>query len=422
MKLDPKLVDDTRALLDRARRAARQLAPASTADKDAFLQRVSAALRARSASIAAANQRDLQRARLAGKTGAFLDRLGLQEPAIDKLAAAVDQIRALPDPTGRVTWGARRPNGLEVSKVRIPLGVIGMIYESRPNVTIDAGCLCIKAANAVVLRGGSDASETNAALIELLRDALREVGLPEDAALAPAGAGHDAIEALITQVGGLDLVIPRGGKALIEAVTSRARVPVIQHYEGVCHIFVHASADLAGAAAVVVNAKAQRPGVCNAMEALLIDAAIAPTAVPLLVQALQDAGVQVRGCPQTAALHPGVTAADQADHGREFLDMIALVRVVDGLDGAIAHIERYGSGHTEAILAQDITTARAFTSRVDASCVIINASTRFNDGGELGLGAEIGISTSKLHAYGPMGLESLTTEKYLVVGQGHVRT
>ena len=421
LSLEQNLVDHTHQLLDRARRAANLLAPASTDQKNAFLDRVAALLLARTDTIVAANGRDLARGRERGLSAAFLDRLSLSEAAVQALAATVIEIRTLPDPVARITYGARRPNGLLVQRVRIPLGVIGMVYESRPNVTIDAGCLCIKAGNAVVLRGGSDASESNAALLALLRQALVDVGLPEDAAQAPAGSGHDAIQALVSVSGGLDLVIPRGGTRLIEAVNKWARVPVIQHYHGVCHLFVHAAADLRAAAAVVVNAKAQRPGVCNALEGLLIDAAIAATAAPLLVAALQEAGVQVRGCPLTRALCPQVVAATDDDYGREFLDLICFVRVVDGLDGAIAHIEAYGSGHTEGILTTELSAANHFVSRVQASCVVVNASTRFNDGGQLGLGAEIGISTSKLHAYGPMGLESLTAEKYVVMGDNHVR-
>jgi len=422
LTLDPKLVTDTQELLQRARRAANRLAPASTADKDAFLGRVAELLEIRADDIAAANARDVARGQERGLSAAFIDRLTLDAAAVRKLAGAVREIRSLPDPVAQVTYGARRPNGLQVSRVRIPLGVIGMVYESRPNVTIDAGCLCIKAGNAVVLRGGRDAAQSNAALLDLMRDALADVGLPVDAAQAPASADHDAIRALISVSGGLDLVIPRGGTRLIDAVNKWARVPVIQHYEGVCHLFVHAAADLAEATSIVVNAKAQRPGVCNALEGVLIDAAIADEAVPALVDALQAAGVEVRGDAAVCARRPDVRAAESHDYGREYLDLVCLAVVVDGLQGAIEHIEAHGSGHTEGILTTDITTANRFVARVQASCVVVNASTRFNDGGQLGLGAEIGISTSKLHAYGPMGLESLTTEKYVVMGEGHVRS
>lgn len=422
MSLDPQLVASTAALLQRSRTAAAALAPASTASKNAFLTAVADLLRERANSLAAANQQDIDRARANGRNAAFIDRLSLGQAAIAKLADAVLEIRALPDPVGITTSGARRPNGLHVSKVRIPLGVIGMVYESRPNVTIDAGCLCIKAGNAVVLRGGSDAKDTNAALMQVMRDALTIAELPVDAAAAPASPGHDGIRALVACVGGLDVVIPRGGTGLIDEVNRWAKVPVIQHYEGVCHLFVHEAADLDEATRIIVNAKAQRPGVCNALEGVLVDRAIADQAVPVLVQALTAAGVEVRACEAAHRLAPDTTPATEADLGREYLDLIVLLRVVDGLDGAIEHIQRYGSGHTEGILTTDLRAANRFVQTVQASCVMVNASTRFNDGGCLGLGAEIGISTSKLHAYGPMGLESLTTQKYVVMGDGHVRT
>ena len=420
--LPAALIETTRELLARARSASDRLAPASTASKDAFLARVSELLGERSAAIAAANTADIEAARARGRNAAFVDRLGLQQPAIAKLAGAVDAVRNLPDPVGRTTYGARLPSGIRVSRVRIPLGIIGMVYESRPNVTIDAGCLCIKAGNAAVLRGGSDARRTNAELLQLLRDALTDTGLPADAACAPASPGHDGIRALVSIAGGLDLVIPRGGHALIDEVNRWARVPVIQHYEGVCHLFVHDGADLAEAAAIIVNAKAQRPGTCNALEGVLIDAAYAEQAVPVIAEALTAVGVEVRACERSLPLAAGAVAAEADDYGRAFLAMLARMRGVAGLDGALAHIRRYGSGHTEGILTKDVGAANRFVDEVRASCVMVNASTRFNDGGCLGLGAEIGISTSKLHAYGPMGLESLTTEKYVVTGDGHVRT
>jgi len=424
--LDPTLIRDTQQLLHRARVAARRVATASTADKARFLKTVARAVRTQQAELLAANQLDVDRAISRGRNAAFVDRLQLTPQRLDALADAVLEIDALPDPVGATLHGSLRTNGLDVRKVRIPLGVVGIVYESRPNVTIDAGCLCIKAGNAVVLRGGSDAAESNAALLKILRDSLTESGLPADAAVAPAAPGHDGIQALVSQAGGLDVIIPRGGTKLIDAVNQWAKVPVIQHYQGVCHIFVEASADLERAAAIAVNAKAQRPGVCNAMEALLVDAAIADTAVVPLVSALQRAGVEVRGCSSTVALcadksHAAVVPATDADLGREYLDLTCLVHVVAGIEGAIAHIARYGSGHTEAILTRDLHASSRFTTAVDASCVLVNASTRFNDGGCLGLGAEIGISTTKLHAYGPMGLEALTTQKFVVLGDGHVR-
>ncbi len=422
LSLDPQLISATRELLQRAQSAAHRLACATTAEKDAFLVTVASLLNERRGAIAAANREDVQRARDRGRNAAFIDRLTLTEQGVVKLAAAVDEIRNLPDPVGRTTQGGKRPNGLHVSRVTIPLGVIGMIYESRPNVTIDAGCLCIKAGNVAVLRGGSDARHSNAALLQLLRDSLVATGLPADAALAPAAASHDGIRAMVSIAGGLDLVIPRGGTALIDEVNRWARVPVIQHYEGVCHVYVDGSADLDEAVDIVVNAKAQRPGTCNAMEAVLIDRAIAATAVPKITDALVAAGVELRVCAATAEIAVGLPAAVDADFGREFLDMVAVVCIVDGIDGAMQHIRRYGSGHTEAICTRDVRSAQRFVDEVIASCVVVNASTRFNDGGCLGLGAEIGISTSKLHAFGPMGLDSLTTQKYVVRGDGHVRT
>ena len=426
MTLDPTLISDTNSLLQRSRRAAHRLAVATTAEKNAFLATVAMQIRAGTEQLLDANGRDIERAIAKGRNAAFVDRLRLSAARLEALASAVEEIAALPDPVGATLSGSLRPNGLEVHKVRIPLGVIGIVYESRPNVTIDAGCLCIKAGNAVVLRGGSDAAESNAAFLAILRAALSHHGLPADGAVAPAAPGHEGIEALVSQADGLDVIIPRGGTKLIDAVNRWARVPVIQHYEGVCHIFVEASADMDQAAAIAVNAKAQRPGVCNAMEALLIDAAIGDDATVRLVTALQSAGVEVRGCLATQARCRGktetaVVAATAADRGREFLDLVCLVEVVDGIDGAIAHIARHGSGHTEAILTTDLALSRRFTRTIDASCVVVNASTRFNDGGCLGLGAEIGISTSKLHAYGPMGLEALTTQKFVVQGEGHVR-
>jgi glutamate-5-semialdehyde dehydrogenase len=323
---------------------------------------------------------------------------------------------------GELTGGWRRPNGLEVRRIRTPLGVIGVIYEARPNVTVDAAVLCLKAGNAVILRGSAEARNTNAILLAQVRRALAEVGLPADAAQAPESTTHEAIEALVSIPGGLDVVIPRGGPALIDAVNRAARVPVIQHYQGVCHVFVEATADLATAVEVVINAKVQRPGVCNAMEALLVDAAIADEALPTLVAALRCHGVELRACERARAVVPDLAPARPEDYGREFLDLVALVCVVDGIEGALAHIRRYGSNHTEAILTRDLGAANRFAREVDASCVVINASTRFNDGGCLGLGAEIGISTSRLHCYGPMGLTALTTERFVVHGDGQVRT
>ncbi len=413
---------ETRAVLKRAREASWTLAQASGALKNRWLVRLAETLQTGQDTILAANQIDLKNAVDAGRSGAMVDRLRLDDRGIQNLVTALHEIAAMPDPVGRVTSGEVRPQGFEVRKQRVPLGVIGMVYESRPNVTIDAAALCLKAGNAVVLRGGSEALHSNSALIEMLRSSLHAVGLPMDAVQQPATAERQAIEALVSERDGLDLCIPRGGTQLIDFIMQVARVPVIQHYQGVCHLYVHSAADLAQATRVVVNAKAQRPGVCNALEAVLVDAAIADEAVPMLVRALTAANVQVRACKRTIA-HAGgcAVAAQPDDYGQEFLDLICLMHVVDDLDDALAHIRQFGSRHTEGILTRDIAAAHRFTQGVDASCVVVNASTRLNDGSCLGLGAEIGISTTKLHAYGPMGLDSLTTERWLVVGDGHVR-
>ena len=409
------------ALLARAKAVAPLLAAATTARKDAFIGAVADLLVAHSAAIAAANARDLALA--ADRPDALRDRLRLDASAIARLAATTRDIAQLPDPVGVMTSTSQRPNGLTVQRQRVPLGVIGIIYEARPNVTVDAAVLAIKAGNAVILRGGSEAQHTNAALCQIVRAALGHVGLPADALQMPETTDRAVVDALVGRKGGLDLVIPRGGPSLIAAVSDAARVPVIQHYQGVCHVYIDGEADLAVANAIVINAKTSRPGVCNAMEALLIDATIAPQAVPLLTRALAAAGVQVRACQQTQALAGDqVVPAQASDYGQEFLDMICLCVVVDGLDGALHHIAQFGSHHTEAIVTTNAATAEQFVNGVDASCAIVNASTRFNDGSCLGLGAEIGISTTKIHAYGPMGLEALTTERFVVRGQGQVRT
>lgn len=414
---------EVRELLRRARSAGPALATATSAQKDAFLDRAAALLTAQAELIAEANQLDLQEARLAGRAESALDRLRLDRSRVLALAAAVRDIIALPDPVGQITSGTVRPNGLEVRKQRVPLGVIGIVYEARPNVTVDAAALACKAGNVVILRGGSESRHTNAVLVALMRDSLQHAGLPIDAVQAPQSTDHRLVEVLVSTLPGLDLVIPRGGTGLIEAVTRAARVPVIQHYQGVCHVYVDAQADLDTAEQIVLNAKTQRPGVCNAMECLLIDAAIADQTVARFARSLADAGVEVRACARALPLTSGrAIAAQERDFGCEFLSMTCALRVVDGVAGALDHIGRYGSRHTEVIVTRDIETARHFVAGVDASCVLVNASTRFNDGGCLGLGAEIGISTTKLHAYGPMGLQALTTERYVVYGQGQVRT
>lgn len=418
-------LETMRAFAQRAKAASRVLAVATTAQKNRALELLAAGLRARTADILEANAKDLADAKAAGKNAAFLDRLLLDPARVEAMAKAVEAIAALEDPVGEVTASWRRPNGLEVRKVRLPLGVVLMIYEARPNVTSDAAALCLKSGNVALLRGGSESFRSNQAIARSLAAALSGAGLPEDAALLVPDTSRESMLALLTLDGLVDLAIPRGGEGLIRFVAENARVPVVKHYQGVCHVYVHADADLAMAERIVVNAKASRPGVCNAMECLLVDEAVAAQALPRLARALVDKQVELRGCAKTVALLAAaqvpVTPAADGDFGKEFLDLICAVKVVPGLDGALVHIARYGSEHTEAIVTASRDAARRFTRDVCASAVVVNASTRFNDGGELGLGAEVGISTSRLHAFGPMGLKELTAQKFVVEGDGQVR-
>jgi len=412
-------------LLTRARAAARALGVADTARKDGGLRRMAAALRDRREEIRAANAEDLEAARGEGKPAAFLDRLLLDAGRIDGMAKAVEEIAALPDPVGEVTERWQRPNGLQVQKVRLPLGVVLMIYESRPNVTSDAAALCLKSGNAVVLRGGSESFRSNQAIARALHQGMEAAGLPPAAVQLVPTTDREALLELLRMEGKIDLCIPRGGEGLIRFVAENARVPVVKHYQGVCHVYVHQRADQAMAAEIIVNAKASRPGVCNAAECLLVDEAVAEAFLPAAGRRLRDQGVELRGCPTTVSVlrRAGVDVVPAApdDYGREFLDLILAVRVVKDLDQALEHIARYSSEHTEAIVTEDQAAADRFTREVTSSGVLVNASTRFNDGGELGLGAEIGISTSRLHAFGPMGLRELTAQKYVVHGQGQVR-
>jgi glutamate-5-semialdehyde dehydrogenase len=407
-------------LAGRAKVAAARMARASTAAKDAALLRVAAALDgAETARVVAANAEDLARA--TDLAAPMIDRLRLDAPRVRDLAAAVRAIAALPDPVGKVGDLDTRPSGIRVRRMQVPLGVILIVYEARPNVTVDAAALCLKAGNAVILRGGKEARATNAALAAVVRDALRAEGLPEDGALLVDDPDRELLYALLGRAGEIDLAIPRGGTSLIDAVNAHARVPVVQHYQGICHVYVHERADLDVAERIVVNAKVQRPGVCNAMEGVVVDAAVAARAVPRLVAALRARGVEVRGDDAVRALAPAAVPATAADWDTEFLALACTMKVVDGYDDAIAFIERHGSRHTESIVTTDAAVGDRFLRDVDASCVLVNASTRFNDGGELGLGAELGISTTKLHAYGPMGLVELTTRKFVVLGDGQTR-
>ncbi|RYE93544.1 MAG: glutamate-5-semialdehyde dehydrogenase [Myxococcales bacterium] len=410
----------------RAREASRKLGVLSGAVRDGALEAVARALEASHGEVLAANARDLERARQAGMSEALVDRLALDPRRLGALAAAVRQIAAQSDPVGEVTGMTRRPNGLLVGQVRVPLGVVAMIYEARPNVTIDAAALAIKSGNAVLLRGGSDARSSNEALGQVLARALGGAGLPPDAVQVLPPLDPDTTRVLLGQTGLIDLVIPRGGERLIRFVTEHARVPVIQHYKGVCHLYVDAGADLAMALALLDNGKVARPSACNATECVLVAASEAAAFLPMVARRLgAEHGVELRACPASRPLLEGhgasVVAASDEDWGAEYLAKILAVRVVDDLDGAMAHVARYGSTHSEAICTQSYARAARWQREVDASCVLVNASTRFNDGGELGLGAEIGISTSKLHAYGPMGAQHLTTLRWLVQGEGQIR-
>jgi glutamate-5-semialdehyde dehydrogenase len=381
------------------------------------------ALDAAFAEIVAANALDLASAEENGVSGPMLDRLRLDAAGVARLSAAVREVAAQPDPLGGLEDEQVRPNGLRVARMRIPLGVIAMIYESRPNVTSDAAALCVKAGNAVVLRGGSEALQSNRAIAEALRRGLEGSALPADAVQLIPIADRSAIDELLVQEAWIDLVIPRGGEGLIRAVTAKSRIPVLQHYKGVCHVFLDESAPLERARAIALNAKTQRPGVCNAMETLLVHEGAAERLLPPIARAMVDAGVEIRGCARTRELvaDVDVEAATEDDWHAEYLDLTLAIRVVHDLEAAIEHIAEYGSSHTEAIVTDDQASADTFVSAVQSSTVLVNASTRFADGGELGLGAEIGISTSKLHAFGPMGATELTTRKFVVLGDGQVR-
>ena len=412
---------DVASLCQRARVASRALGPRDRASKDAALRGIAAGLRARASAILSANARDLEEARARGTSGALLDRLALDARRVEQMAQAVEHVASLEDPVGAVLSDATRPNGVRVRRVRVPLGVIAMIYEARPNVTAEASALCVKAGNAVVLRGGSEAARSNEAIVAAVADALAQADLPRDAVLALPPGDREAIRTLVQQTETVDLCIPRGGEGLIRFVQENARVPVIAHAKGVCHLYVDAGADVAMATRVAVDAKLVRPAVCNAIECLLIDRADAERTLPPIARTLLDGGCRLLGCERTRALVPEAGAAEDDDWGREFGDRIIAVRVVDGVDGALEHVARYGSRHTEAIVTGSPRSADRWRREIDAACVAVNASTRFHDGGELGLGAEIGIATSKLHWRGAMGLEALTTFQWVLDGQGQTR-
>ena len=406
-----------------AREASRALARSDAATRCRALADIAAALRSRQAEILAANAADLDEGRAGGLSDAMLDRLRLDDRRLEAMARAVEEVAALPDLIGRVDSGWQRPNGLAVERVRIPLGVIAIVYESRPNVTTDAAALCLKTANACILRGGKESFRSNQALGRVIAGALERTGLPAAAVQVMPTSDRGELYELLGRDEEIDLVIPRGGESLIRAVVEHSRVPVLKHYKGVCHVYVHAAADLEMALAICENGKVQRPGVCNAVETILVDRAAADRFVPALCRRFAELAVEVRGDPAVRALGGDtVAAASEADWSEEYLAKIVAVRVVDGLDHALAHIDSYGSSHTESIVTGDRVAAERFLRECGSSTVLVNASTRFADGGELGLGAEIGVSTTRLHAYGPMGAEGLTTTKFVVRGDGQVRT
>jgi glutamate-5-semialdehyde dehydrogenase len=402
--------------------AARVLALASTAQKDDALARMAAAIRAQKDRILAANAEDVAEARAAGVTGSFLDRLALTEARVEGIAAGIEAIRAIKDPVGAVTEAWTRPNGMRIERVRVPLGVIGIIYESRPNVTADAGALCLKSGNAAILRGGSDSTRSSRAIVAAMEQALGEAGLPTAAIQLVPTRDRSAVGLMLGGLdGNIDVIVPRGGKGLVARVQAEARVPVFAHLEGVCHVYVDKAASLDMAKTIVLNAKMRRVGVCGAAETLLVDRACAPTHLKPLVDMLLDAGCEIRGDKAVQAADSRVKPAAEDDWGTEFLDAIIAAKVVDGVDGAIAHIECFGSHHTDAIITDDAATAEKFLREVDSAIVLHNASTQFADGGEFGFGAEIGIATGRLHARGPVGAEQLTTFKYRIRGSGQTR-
>jgi len=405
-----------------AREAGNQLATASSAMKNKMLTSLARLLRQQTKEVLAANTEDIQAAEEQQLPSALIDRLVLTPERLEALAASVEEIAALPDPVGQVSQMTLRPNGLQVGRMRIPLGVVAFIYESRPNVTIDAAALCVKSGNAVILRGGKEALHSNLAFAALISQALADAGLPPKAVQVVDTTDRAVVEELLKQNETISLIIPRGGEGLIRYVDENSRVPVIKHYKGVCHVYVDKDADLDKARAIAINSKVQRPGVCNAAETLLVHRDVADRFLPAFIKEARTHSLELRGCPRTRAYDPEtVSPAAEEDWPAEYLDLILAVKVVDTYDEAVAHIQRYGSAHTESIVTENYTTAHDFIRSVQSSLVLVNASTRFNDGGQLGLGAEIGISTTKLHAFGPMGLEHLTIEKHIAFGDGQIR-
>ncbi len=404
-----------------AKAAAHELANASPEAKNAALHGAAAAIRTRKDEILAANSQDVARAEANGVKGSFLDRLVLNDERVEAMARGLEEVAALPDPIGTVLAEWERPNGLKISRVRVPLGVIGVIYESRPNVTADAGGLCVKAGNAAILRGGSESFESSSVILSCLQDGLREAGLPAAAVQAPPTTDREAVGALLRMTEYVDVIVPRGGKSLIERVQNESRIPVFAHLEGLCHTYVHAAADPNMARDIVLNAKMRRTGICGATETVLIDRAVASDMLPGIVDDLSGAGCEVRGDAEAQAIDSRIVPASDADWETEYLDAIVAVRVVDNVDQAVDHVNVHGSNHTDAIVTGDDNVAERFLARVDSGIVLHNASTQFADGGEFGMGAEIGISTGKMHARGPVGAEQLTSYKYVVRGTGQTR-
>lgn len=405
----------------RARAASRHLARADSGTKNRALAAIAAALRSHRSAILDANARDMQRAADNGLETALLDRLELTPARFDSMVEGLEQVIALADPIGAITDLSYRPSGIQVGRMRVPLGVIGIIYESRPNVTIDAAALCLKSGNAAILRGGSEAIDSNQAIAECLRIGLRDAGLPEEAVQVIETTDRAAVGALITQPQYVDVIVPRGGKGLIERISNEARVPVIKHLDGNCHVYIDVDADDAKALAIAINAKTHRYGTCNTMETLLVHEAVAARLLPQLADAYREKGVELRGCDKSRALVADMKVASEDDWREEYLAPILAVKIVADIDDAMDHISQYSSGHTESIVTENWTRARRFLAEVDSSSVMVNASTRFADGFEYGLGAEIGISTDRIHARGPVGLEGLTSQKWIVLGNGHIR-
>ncbi|MCF8029035.1 MAG: glutamate-5-semialdehyde dehydrogenase [Desulfobacteraceae bacterium] len=405
-----------------AGRGARALARCSSEEKNNALNRIAEKLIENKAEIQAQNAKDVEAARNQGLSAAMIDRLTITDKVLSAMADGLREVAALEDPVGSMDGTWVRPNGLAVSRMRIPLGVIGIIYESRPNVTIDAAGLCIKSGNAVILRGGSESLHSNQILAKTVSAGLSESGLPETAVSLIPVREREAVNALLSQDAHVDLIIPRGGEGLIRFVAENSKIPVLKHYKGVCHVYVDASAETGMATEICMNAKVQRPGVCNAMETLLVHQDAAQDFLPEMARQFSKAGVELRGCEKTRKILPDIAAATEADWSEEYLDLILAVKIVASMDEALAHIAAYSSQHTEAIVTSNYQRAHRFLQEADSSVVLVNASTRFNDGGQLGLGAEMGISTSKLHAFGPMGLRELTTTKFVVLGTGQIRT